>query len=214
MLGYRKLAEEKKVELFNLSKDEVKEEEVKIGQHTLSFTVPMSLLKTDLFINVPKFKITTAEDVFMTCALKNLFGCIASRRKIRYHKVLNEAIVGINKILHSNVTIVDGVIALGRYPVKLGLIMAGYNPFSIDWISTQIMGYNPAKIVFLKLAQTERLGNPRDILIKGESIQMFKELFPRKAMRRAKLAMTLQIKMLQAYTKLAGDILHPILEGM
>ena len=214
ILGYRKLAQEKKVELFNLSKDEVKKEKVKVGQRTLTFTVPTSLLKADLFINVPKLKVTTAEDVYITCALKNLFGCIAPRRKIRYHKFLNEAIVGINKIIHPNVTVVDGVIALGRYPVKLGLIMAGDNPFSIDWISSQIMGYNPAKIEFLKLAQTEGLGNPKEIVTLGENLEEFKKIFPRKDMRTSKLVMNMQIKMLKLYTKLAGDITHPILEGM
>ena len=214
MLGYKRLAQRKNVDLFNLSEDERIEKEVKVNQQTLSFSVPKSLLETDLFINVPKLKITTIKNVYVTCALKNLFGCIASPRKIAYHKFLNEAIVGISKVLHPHVTVVDGIFALGRYPVKLGLIMAGRNPFSIDWVGTQIMGYNPSKIEFLKIARKERMGNPDNIVVYGEKIQTFKKEFPIMNMRRSKLSMRILINMLKLYTKMTGDVIHPILEGI
>lgn len=130
ILGYNKLAKEKNIELFNLSNDALDEKEVSINGHTIKFKIPMSLIKSDLFINVPKLKIHSLTKV--TCALKNIFGCIASQRKVVYHPFLNETIVAVNKILHPHLTIVDGLVALGRVPVKLGLIMASVDPFSID----------------------------------------------------------------------------------
>lgn len=64
--------------------------------------------------------------------MKNIFGCIGYRRKIVYHPFLDEAIVGINKVLRPHLTVVEGLVALGRYPVKLVLIMASADPFSVD----------------------------------------------------------------------------------
>jgi uncharacterized protein (DUF362 family) len=214
MLGYRRLAKKKNVELSNLSEDEVVEKELVVNNKPLHVTVPESLLTADLFINVPKVKVMTTENVYITCAMKNLFGCIASRRKIVYHKQLNEAIVGMTKILHPHLTIVDGIIALGQFPFKLGLIMAGYNPFSIDWVVSQIMGYNPSKLEFLKIARKEGLGDPKDIVTYGEDLQHFKQLFPKKSMRLSKLSVTLRLEILKLYTKLAGDVPHPVIDGL
>jgi len=82
-LGYSKLAEYKKVELFNLSKDTIVEKKVIISNREINYKVPQLLLETDLFINVPKLKIM--KEVKITCAMKNIFGCIAFPRKIIYH---------------------------------------------------------------------------------------------------------------------------------
>jgi len=150
MLGYEKLAAEKNITLCNLSTGSSIETKVKVGEREVNFKIPSLLLNSDLFINVPKLKIM--RNVKITCALKNVFGCIASPRKIVYHPFLDEAIVGINKILRPDLTIVDGLVALGRHPVKLDLVMTSTDPFSIDWVAAQIMGYNPSRIKFLKIA--------------------------------------------------------------
>lgn len=213
MLGYRRLAKKKNVELFNLSEDELVTKEIEVNSKPLQVSVPKSLLTTDLFVNVPKVKVMTTGNVYITCAMKNLFGCIASRRKIVYHKQLDEAIVGMSKILHPHITIVDGIIALGQYPYKLGLIMAGYNTFSIDWTVSQIMGYNPSNIEFLKIARKEGLGDPKNIVTYGEDIQHFKQMFPKKSMRLSKLSVTLRLELLKLYTKLAGDVPHPVIDS-
>ena len=210
ILGYEKLAEEKKVELFNLSHDVLIERKIRVNNHEMSFKVPQLLLKSDLFINVPKLKIMKATKI--TCAMKNIFGCIGFPRKVIYHHFLNEAIAGINKILHPHVTIVDGLVALGRFPVKLGLIMGSVDPFSVDWIASQIMGYEPSSVKFLKNAMEEKLGNPDDITIRGESVAEFKKIFPKEKIISSKHLWNVQFWLLKAYTKIVGDIIPPALE--
>lgn len=212
MLGYEKLAKDKGVELFNLSRDSLNEKKVEVNGRTITFKVPVSLLKSDLFVNVPKLKVQTP--TYITCALKNIFGCIASPRKIVYHPFLNEAIVGINKILHPHLTIVDGLTALGRFPIKLGLIMASTDPFSIDWVASEIMGYNPSRIEFLKVAMKENLGDTEGIMTRGESIQTFKEIFPKENRFRSKLLMDTQKGMLKLYKKIVKDVVPPALEEL
>jgi uncharacterized protein (DUF362 family) len=210
MLGYEKLAKETKVELFNLSTDSIEEKKVSVNGREITFQVPLSLLKSDLFINVPKLKILC--DTKITCALKNIFGCIASPRKIVYHPILNEAIVGINKILHPNLTIVDGLIALGRVPVELGLIMASADPFSIDWVAAQIMGYAPSSVGYLRIAAKEKVGCTKGIILRGENIDMFKARFPKARFFFSKRWWNFQFRLVELYSKIVDDIIPPILE--
>ncbi|HKZ94607.1 MAG TPA: DUF362 domain-containing protein [Candidatus Bathyarchaeia archaeon] len=209
MLNYQKLAQEKKVELLNLSTDSLESKKVRVNGHDLMFEVPVSLLNTSLFINVPKLK--TMRATYITCAMKNIFGCIGTPKKIKYHPVLNEAIVGTNKILKPHVSIVDGTTALGSHPIKLNLIMAGSNPFSLDWIASKIMGYNPYDLGFLKLAIKEKLGDPNDITVVGEELHSFKKEFPHQSRMSLKL-WTLQLKLLRIYQRISGDVIPPILE--
>jgi uncharacterized protein (DUF362 family) len=210
VLGYEKLAEQKNVELFNLSDDVLVEKKVQVNQREISFKVPQILLKSDLFINVPKLKIMRATKI--TCAMKNVFGCIGSSRKVVYHPFLDEAIVGINAILRPHLTIVDGLVALGRFPVKLGLIMASVDPFSVDWVASQMMGYKPSNVGFLKVAMKEKFANPNGITTRGESITEFEKIFPKENFTSSKYWWGIQFWLLKAYHKIVGDVIPPALE--
>ena len=210
LLGYTRLAEQKKVELFNLSEDVIEEKEVQVNDRKIVFKVPQALLQSDLFINVPKLKVM--RETHITCAMKNIFGCIAYPRKVTYHPFLEEAIVGINKILKPHLNIVDGIIALGRFPVKLNLLMAGEDPFSVDWVAAQVMGYKPSKIKFLNLATKENIGNPKNIKVLGEKIETFRTNFPTENNFAARVKMGLQLALLKTYSRISGDIIPPSIE--
>jgi uncharacterized protein (DUF362 family) len=210
VLGYEKLAEEKDVRLFNLSEDKLIEKTVRVNGLDITYKVPESLLKSDLFINAPKLKIMKI--VKITCAMKNLFGCIGTARKIVYHKFLNEAVVGINKILHPHLTVVDGIVALGRHPIKLGLIMAGVDPFSVDWVASQIMGYKPSSVKFLKIAIKEGLGKTSDVAICGEKVSEFAKVFPKEGLVSTGSLWAVQFWLLKTYRQIVGDIIPPVFE--
>jgi uncharacterized protein (DUF362 family) len=209
MLGYTKLAQEKKVELQNLSQDILEEKRVKINGVSLTFKVPNILLDSDLFINVPKLKIMRATTI--TCAFKNIFGCNGYPKKIEYHGILDEAIVGINKILKPNLTIVDGLVALGKFPEKLDLIMASEDSFSIDWVAAKIMNYNPSKIRYLKIAMKEAVGSP-GVCTVGEKIESFRQKFPSVNNSVTTLLWNLQVNLLKLYCRLTQDNLLGELE--
>jgi uncharacterized protein (DUF362 family) len=210
VLGYDRLAKEKNVELFNLSNDALLDETVQVNGQEISFKVPALLSKCDLFINVPKLKIMRATKI--TCAMKNIFGCIGLPRKVVYHKFLDEAIVGINKVLRPHLTIVDGIVGLGRVPAKLGLIMAGVDVVSVDWVASQIMGYKPSGIRFLKLAMREKVGDLNGLVIVGQNIHEFAKLFPKEGFVASRYLWGMQFWLLSAYRKVVGDIVPPILE--
>jgi len=212
MLGYEKLAKKTNIELFNLSDDNLEEKKVQVNNREITYKIPQSLLKSDLFINAPKLKIMPY--THLTCAFKNVFGCIASPRKIVYHPFLDEAIVGINKVLHPHLTIVDGLVALGSLPIKLNLIMASVDRFSVDWVASEIMGYNPSRIGFLRIAMKEKLGDPEGIVTRGDCIDTFKTVFPKQNFLYSKLLSGVQKRLLKLYGKIVKDVIPPTLEGI
>jgi len=210
MLGYEKLARKKNVKLLNLSEDNLLDRKVLVNNREISFKVPQTLLNADLFINAPKLKIITATHI--TCAMKNVFGAIGSPRKIKYHPLLEEAIVGINKLLRPHLTIVDGLVALGRFPVRMNLIMASADAFSIDWVASQIMGYNPRRIKFLKIACKENIGDPKEVETVGEDLKSLRRMFPHVNTYYSKLVNNLQIRLLELYSKIVGDVIPSFLD--
>jgi uncharacterized protein (DUF362 family) len=210
VLGYDRLAKEKEVELFNLSSGLLLDKTVHVNGREISFKVPELLLKCDLFISVPKLKIMRATKI--TCAMKNVFGCIGFPKKLVYHKFLDEAIVGINKVLHPPLIIVDGLVGLGRFPAKLNLIMASNDVFSVDWVASQIMGYRHASVRFLKLAKKEKVGDPKGIVTVGENVAEFARIFPKEGFVASRYLWGIQFWLLNAYRKVTGDIVPPVLE--
>jgi len=210
VLGYEELAKQKSVELVNLSNDALEDRTVRVGGREVSLKVPELLLKCDLFVNVPKLKVLRATHI--TCAMKNIFGCIGAPKKLVYHPMLNEAIVGMNMVLHPHLNVVDGIVALGSNPVKLGLLLASVDAFSVDWVASQIMGYKPSNVEFLKLAIKEKVGRRDGIVSKGESIEEFRRVFPKPGFSSSNGSWKIMFWLLKAYRKTTGDIIPPVLE--
>ena len=211
MLGYRKLADEYGIDLINLSEDETTEVSVDVNGLQLQFAVPKTLQTVDLVVNVPKLKLARATSI--TVGLKNNFGCIATSRKLPYHKHLDEAIVGISKIIRPQITIVDGTYALGRATVRLGLLLAGQDVVAVDSVACRVMGVSPRLVRSIRLAEAEGLGASRNIEVRGENIENFRRLFP---VRRNNIfyrrVWDFQLRMVEAYCRFTGDILPPIIQ--
>ncbi len=210
LLGYQKLAEQKNVKLLNLCQDNIQDTEVTVDGRKLSLKVPAALLESDLFVNMPKLKVM--RQVHITCAMKNLFGAIAYPRKAVYHKTLDSTIVAINKILKPHLNIVDGLVALGKYPIRLNLLMAGTSTFAVDHVAARILGYQPSKVNFLNLAAKEHLGAAKDIAVKGERIEVFSRVVPTESNTLAKVKMGMQFSLIKAYSKVSGDVIPPVVE--
>ena len=180
MLGYDKMAEEKDVKLLNLSEEKNQVVDVKINKCNFKFYVPEIFSESDLLINVPKMKYM--DDVKITCALKNIYGCNSYPRKSVYHTTLNETIVGINKLIKTDLIVVDGLVVCGKTTKRLGLVMASKDPVALDAAVSKLMGLNPKSIRQLVLASNERIGNLEFIPI-GESFSYLEKTFPKKGIR-------------------------------
>jgi uncharacterized protein (DUF362 family) len=212
ILGYEKLCQEKNVELINLSVGEIVSRDAVVAGKEIVLPVNKILLDADLMISVPTMKYNRT--VGFTCALKNMFGAIAKPRKYVYHKELHRVIVGINKIITTDIVLVDGMIAAGKTPKKMGVIITGDDALATDVVVAEAMGYKPHRIPYLKLAMKERVGNIDSInlIANPTTLDEIKREYPAPNYLLQRLLWKLELKLLRTYAKLVGDVIPPILE--
>jgi len=98
-------------------------------------------------------------------------------KKYRYHPVIDEAIVSINKAMRFHLHIIDANIVSGVQPRRLSLVMASQDPVALETAASKIAGANPKTIKYIQLAQKEGLGNMA-FTPKGEPLEYFKARYP------------------------------------
>lgn len=181
-LGYEQLANKYDVNLVNLTEDSSDPVNVKVGGQHFRFMVPRIIQNADLRINVTKIKYSL-DEIKITCALKNIFGCNPYPKKFIYHSKLSETIVAINKAMKFDLCLVDGNIVVGSGVRKIGLVMAGEDPVAIDSAAANIAGVNPRSVPYLKLASKEGIGTMK-FIEKGLPLNYFKDRYPRKTAKK------------------------------
>lgn len=143
-------------------------------------------LEYDCVISVPKFK--THNLVFLTGAIKNLYGCVPGLRKSMYHKFaphpdeISEIIVDIFAIVKPKLSIMDAVVGMegegpaGGEPRNIGLVMASSDAVALDTVMAEIAGCDLRKIYYLNSAAALGLGcnNIKEIDIIGEKLDNVK----------------------------------------
>jgi uncharacterized protein (DUF362 family) len=210
ILGYEKLSREKNVELVNLSEGEIVEKEVSVSGEKLALPVNKMVLDADLIVNVPKMK--SHRVVGFTCALKNIFGVIAKPKKYVYHSKLHRVIIGINKVVKSDIVLVDGIIVCGKYPKIMGTIVAGDNALATDVVIAKTMGFRQ-RPEYLDLGAKEGIGDVNNIsLIENAKLEEIQKEFPRQNYLLQRLLWQLQLKLLKVYAVITNDVIPPILQ--
>lgn len=130
------------------------------------FYFPQQVVEADLIVSMPKMK--THHWVGYTGALKNLYGVIPGckygwPKNVLHYAGIPQTIYDINASLPKTVAIVDGILAMeGDGPIMgspkpMGLLVIGTNSTAVDATLGRIMGFDPAKVGYLKLA-ANRLG--------------------------------------------------------
>jgi len=152
------------VELINLSKDDSVKVRIN-GLFLHEVSMSKKYMNSDFLISVGKLKTHTL--CRMTCILKNQFGAIALKNKIRFHDHLNEVICDSNAVRKPNLCVVDGVVAMEGegpttgMPKPLGLILVGNDAVAIDSACAGIIGLEPKDVDYIRLAIKSGLGNIR-----------------------------------------------------
>jgi len=141
-----------------------------------------SVAEADLVINLPKLK--THGQMVYTGAVKNLFGTIPGTDKIDFHlrmadyQAFADALIDICLAAKPGLNLMDAVIGMegagpsAGDPRHLGLILAGEDPFSLDYVAVHILGADPMRIPVIK-AGIERSLCPAsldDVTIMGRSV--------------------------------------------
>ena len=155
--GYDALAKKYGVPLYDLKKDAFVERQA--GGLTLK-VCRKPLLETDFLINLPVLKAHCQTN--LTCALKNLKGCIPDSEKRRFHSLgLMKPIACLSKILRPSLTVVDAICGdltfeEGGHPVPMDRLIGGADPVLIDSYGAELLGFSIEDVGYLSLA--EKLG--------------------------------------------------------
>ena len=124
----------------------------------------------------------THDLTLVTGALKNLFGLLPRKDQAFYHSKINEVIVDINRIIHSDLCIIDartGMEGVQRgNTIKIGAVIAGKSPVSVDATMARLMGFNPETIRHLVWSKEHGLGTLEPEIL-GETIESLTTDFTR-----------------------------------
>lgn len=151
--GYTKIAEKYHIPLIDLQKDKYRT----CDANGMQINVCEKALEVDYLINMPVLKGHCQTK--MTCALKNLKGCIPNSEKRRFHTMgLHKPIAYLNKVLRTDLIIVDGLIGdlnfeEGGNPVQMDRIILGFDPVLVDSYVANLMGYDENEIPYIKIAE-------------------------------------------------------------
>jgi uncharacterized protein (DUF362 family) len=141
----------------------------RVGKSNARVGISSVALDADVIINLPKFK--THQQLVATFAVKNMFGCVAGKRKALWHfskgskeSDFCEFLLDIFNFLRPVVTIIDGIIAMdGRGPIRgrtrpLGWIIGGTEPLALETICCKLVNIKTDELPILKTAR--QLGFP------------------------------------------------------
>ncbi len=130
--------------IMNLSEDKVVEVRFsESGSSLKKLYLPKTVLETDAVVDLPLMK--THEFMLYSGALKNLFGCVPSNRRIYLHPYLPEVFYRLYTIFKPALTIMDARVGIEGngptkgIPVPMGLILTGNDALAIDMVAAEVM---------------------------------------------------------------------------
>ena len=143
----------------DLNRDDVTA--VKHVANESDFFFPNAALGADLIVSVAKMK--THHWAGVTLAMKNLFGLVPGsvygwpKNKLHYIGI-PESVVAINRQFRNTFAIVDGIVGMeGNGPIQGtpkagGVLVMGADLVAVDATCSRIMGIDPVKVDYLRMA--------------------------------------------------------------
>jgi uncharacterized protein (DUF362 family) len=141
------------------------------------FSIPRRFLGENI-VHLPTMK--THVFTTTTGAMKNAFGGLLNEHRHWTHPVIHETLVDllrIQKKIHRGIfAVMDGTVAGDgpgprcMTPFVKNVILASADQVAIDAVAARMMGFDPLRIKFIRLAHEAGLGcgDPRDIEIVGD----------------------------------------------
>jgi uncharacterized protein (DUF362 family) len=145
--GMRRAVEGAGGVVVNLSEDKVVEVKFRGGCSSLRrLFLPKTVMDADAVVDLPLMK--THEFMAYSGAIKNLFGCIPSCKRIFLHPYLPEVFFRLYTLLRPTITVMDARVGIegngptkGK-PVKMGLFLSSSDALALDIVATKIMELN------------------------------------------------------------------------
>lgn len=151
--GYDKVCDKYNVPFYDLKSDATRSVKTPIGK----IDVCARALDAGLLVNLPVLKGHC--QTFMTCALKNLKGCLPDREKRRFHAMgLMKPIAALAAVLKPRLSIVDSICGdlnfeEGGTPVETNRMYLGTDPVQLDAYGAGLMGLSLSQVDYIGLAE-------------------------------------------------------------
>ncbi len=156
--GYNQISGRYKVPLVDVKDDSYTKKTVS----GITMDVSDTILETDFLISLPVLKghCQTA----MTCALKNMKGCLSDRSKRLFHSLgLNRPIAALNAVRCADLVIVDSLngdldFEEGGNPVQTNRMFACMDSVLCDSYGASLMGFELEDLPYIQLAEDLGVG--------------------------------------------------------
>jgi uncharacterized protein (DUF362 family) len=164
--GYFETVQQFEANFTDLNTDAVSQRVIPNPESKLkSLYLPHTVLDCDLLVSLPKMK--THHWAGATLAMKNLFGLVPGGvygwpKNVLHWAGIPESIVDLHHLFPRQFAIVDGIVGMeGNGPIQgtpkaAGVLVAGSDVAAVDATCCRIMGIDPRKIDYLRIARGER----------------------------------------------------------
>lgn len=156
--------------IINLSEDKIVKVKFPNNRPIKQLFLSKTMLDADAVVDLPLMK--THEFTMYSGALKNLFGCVPSNRRIYLHPYLPEVFFRLYQLFKPQLTVMDARVGIEGNgptkgnPVKLDLMLTGTDALAVDIVSAQVMGLN-WKDTYLNYVATKAGLKEKDIQVQG-----------------------------------------------
>ena len=166
--GLHAIAKATGAELVDFDKAPSKEVAISGGKVLQRVRIPKIVHEVDLFVTLPKMK--THGLTQLTGAVKNQLGLVPGRGKKDVHlqapkpAAMAQAMVDILSVARPHLAIVDGIVAMegngpaAGKPRDAGVVIAGWDPVSVDAVMAEVMGFAPGDVPMTRYAHERGLG--------------------------------------------------------
>jgi uncharacterized protein (DUF362 family) len=141
----------------------------RIGTGGTIVGISSAALDADVIINLPKFK--THQQLLVTFAVKNMFGCVSGKRKALWHFAKGKKadsfcrlLIDIFRFLGPALTIIDAVTVMdGPGPIRgrareLGYLIGGTEPMACEMVCCKLVNIKPDDVPIIKTAKQMGFG--------------------------------------------------------
>jgi uncharacterized protein (DUF362 family) len=132
--------------VINLSEDKLVEVKFQGNTPLKRLFLPKTILDADAVVDLPLMK--THEFMAYSGAIKNLFGCVPSNKRIYLHPYLPEVMYRLYTLFKPQLTIMDARVGIegngptkGK-PVKMDLMLTGNDALALDITAAKVMMLN------------------------------------------------------------------------
>ena len=152
----REICNDTKATAVNLSEQEAREYTGTVAGRKTTVVLPRFLVEeVDLTISAPVLKVHVMTTVSLS--VKNLWGCCPLDLRLLQHAQLDRKLKLIAELTKARFAFIDATYGLDKHgpmdgePRHLGKFIAADDLYGVDWVTAQMMGFNPRSIQHLRM---------------------------------------------------------------